>query len=255
MDIRPSIDDHVAVIDQQGLALADRANAAGLEARVPTCPQWTVRDLVAHQGMVHRWAAANLRGDTNHDTEASHAAGLASATPLAWYTAGLDELIATIEATPNDAEAMVFLKNAPPPRQFWARRQAHETAIHSVDALAASLGRWPRGDEVAVSPDVAADGIDELLMGFLPRRRSRLRSDDPVIIAVETEDTGNKWTVRLSTDPPETARRAPDDADARFTGSAVALYLGLWNRGDEIAVDGRSDVLDLWRSASRIRWS
>ena len=36
---------------------------AGLRAPVPTCPDWTVRNLVAHQGMVHRWAAAIVRGE------------------------------------------------------------------------------------------------------------------------------------------------------------------------------------------------
>src|SRR4051812_19574241 len=49
------------------------AGQAGLEASVPTCPGWTVRDLLVHQGMVHRWAAANVAG--------SAAAGLAAGLP------------------------------------------------------------------------------------------------------------------------------------------------------------------------------
>ena len=32
------------------------ADEAGLEAPVPTCPGWTVNDLVLHMGEVHRWA-------------------------------------------------------------------------------------------------------------------------------------------------------------------------------------------------------
>ena len=34
---------------------------------------------------------------------------------------------------PVDLEAFVFLNDAPAPRQFWARRQCHETTIHAVD--------------------------------------------------------------------------------------------------------------------------
>ena len=41
-----------------------RANAvsAGLDAPVPPCPGWTVRDLVLHVGLAHRWAVAILHG-------------------------------------------------------------------------------------------------------------------------------------------------------------------------------------------------
>ena len=44
--------------------LRNNAAAAGLDAPVPTCPGWTVRDLVTHQGLIHRWATANVRGVT-----------------------------------------------------------------------------------------------------------------------------------------------------------------------------------------------
>ncbi len=45
------------------------------------------------------------------------------------------------------------------------------------------------------------------------------------------------------------------DADARLTGSAAALYLALWNRGDEIDVRGNREVLDRWRETQRIGWT
>jgi hypothetical protein len=67
---------------------------------------------------------------------------------------------------------MVFLNDAPPPRRFWARRQAHETTIHSVDAIAARSQRWPTASDVAIDPLLAADGIDELLMGFITRGKA-----------------------------------------------------------------------------------
>ena len=44
------------------VAFVRYADRAGLQASVPTTPDWTVRQLIAHQGMVHRWAAAILKG-------------------------------------------------------------------------------------------------------------------------------------------------------------------------------------------------
>jgi hypothetical protein len=45
---------------------------------------WDVAALVTHQGMVHRWAAANVRGDSAHRTEDSEAAAAAAADLLAY---------------------------------------------------------------------------------------------------------------------------------------------------------------------------
>ena len=39
--------------------VAEAAAEAGLDAPVPTCPGWQVRELVQHIGVTHRWAAAN----------------------------------------------------------------------------------------------------------------------------------------------------------------------------------------------------
>ena len=52
--------------------------------------------------------------------------------------------------------------------------------------------------------------------------------------------------------PPTTVREAePDDADIVLSGSAVALYLTLWNRSDELNGTG----LDLWAEGARVTWS
>jgi uncharacterized protein (TIGR03083 family) len=137
MPTRLSLELHLEALVRGGNALREAAATAGLDAKVPTCPAWDVTNLVTHQGMVHRWAAANLRGDTGHDTAASQAEAGAAASLLDWYDHGLAALVDTVQATPEDAKAMVFLRDAPPPRRFWARRQAHETTIHSVDAISA----------------------------------------------------------------------------------------------------------------------
>ena len=186
------------------------------------------------------------------DEDAVERGGLEADDPVAWLRDGCERLIATIEAAPDDLEAQVFLVDAPPPKQFWARRQCHETTIHAVDALAATLGRAPRAEDTWISRDLALDGIDELLTGFMPRPRSRLRSDDPTTIAVVPDDADPRWTVTVTQRPPTTVREAsPDDADVVVSGSAVALYLTLWNRSDEL--DGTG--LDLWAEGARVTWA
>jgi uncharacterized protein (TIGR03083 family) len=250
-----SLDDHLGALVRSGAALGEAAAAAGLEAKVPTCPAWDVTDLLVHQGMVHRWAAANLRGEPDHDTAASQAEGKAAASLLAWYTQGLAALVDTLRTTAEDAKAMVFLRDAPPPRRFWARRQAHETTIHSVDAIAARSQRWPTASDVAIDPVLAADGIDELLMGFITRGKGRLHAAEPSTVLIRTDDTGHGWTLRISDGPTVAAPGAIERPEVVFSGTAVQLYLSLWNRADEITTNGRSDLIEQWRKQIRIRWS
>lgn len=250
-----SLEDHIEALVCSGAALREAAAAAGLDAKVPTCPGWVVTKLVIHQGMVHSWAAANLRGDADHDTSASEAEAGAAADLLGWYSAGLAALVDTLHATAEDAKAKVFLNDAPPPRRFWARRQAHETTIHSVDAISARHGRWPTALDVGIHPALAADGIDELLTGFITRGKGRLHSAEPYTVLVRTDDTGHAWTVRICDGPIVTTPGETSRSDVVFSGTAVQLYLSLWNRANEIATNGRSDVIDQWRSQIRIRWS
>jgi uncharacterized protein (TIGR03083 family) len=250
-----SLEQHLEALARSGAALGEAAAGAGLDAKVPTCPAWDVTDLVVHQGMVHRWAAANLRGERGHDTAASQAGGRAAASLLAWYADGLAGLVDTVRSTPEDAEAMVFLRDAPPPRRFWARRQAHETTIHAADAAAAVLGRWPAAADVDVDPALAADGIDELLMGFITRGKGRLHTPEPSTVLVRTDDTGHAWTLRIGDGPVVTTPGGTDQPAAVLSGTAVQVYLSLWNRADELAVEGRADLVDQWRRQVRIRWS
>jgi len=161
------------------------------------------------------------------------------------------ELIGSITAAPEDLVTLVFLNDAPAARGFWARRQCHETTIHAVDALAACLGRPPRPGEVWVDPELAGDGIDELLGGFLTRPRSRLRCDEDALLVVRPDDLADWWQVAIGPRPAVTTRRttgdeSPDDADWELTGGAVELYLRLWNR---------TSPPEEWRRLTAVTWS
>jgi hypothetical protein len=98
-----SLEDHLGALVRSGAALGEAAAAAGLDARVPTCPAWDVTELVVHQGMVHRWAAANLRGERDHDTAASQAEGKAAATLLDWYSALVETSAEPVGVSPRFA--------------------------------------------------------------------------------------------------------------------------------------------------------
>ena len=247
------IEEYVAHLRDDGRALADAAERAGFDAPVPSCPEWTVRDLVHHQGDIHRWAAANLTRDNSEpmDDDERQACVLTwpddDAALLDWFRDGHAHLVKTLESVPDDVVAWSFLP-APNARHFWARRQAHETAIHRGDSESAS------GEVTAYEPTFAADGIDELLMGFAGRP-GKAMSSEPRTLAIEPTDAPGRWLMTLG---PE--RRAVADsgdaADCTVAGPASDLYLLLWNRRapDGLDVSGDSGLLALWRDSLKVQW-
>ncbi|MCK0111569.1 maleylpyruvate isomerase N-terminal domain-containing protein [Ornithinimicrobium sp. F0845] len=268
-----SVEPHVAGLRAAVDAFGADAAGAGLEAKVPTAPAWTVRKLLAHQGMVHRWARANLRGESSHPPT-WNAEGQAVADPVGWLVEGAEALVSTLEEVPDDVKAMVFLKDAPPPRLFWARRQCHETTIHAVDARAARLGRPPLPEDTQIADAVALDGIDEVLTGFITRGSSRFSDVGPVRVRVRPTGHDQGWSVlvrdgaavttRVGTeagadddgaDRALTATGGGDVEEVRLSGSPVGLYLALWNRTVADAVEDPAGFLDTWRDRVRVRWS
>jgi uncharacterized protein (TIGR03083 family) len=201
---------------------------------------------------VHRWAAGYVTtGNTEPPTDAANAEIFdAPGTEhlLEWYRAQHAALVEALAAADPALTCWTFLP-APSPLAFWARRQAHETAIHRVDAEAAN------SSVTASPPAFSVDGIDELLNGFLSRPRGRLVADPPRTVAVQATDVDAAWTVHIEPDRRRVVagRQA---ADLTVTGSASDLYYLLWNRCDTARLDVRGDdtILDLWRHAATIRW-
>ncbi|MDE9367665.1 maleylpyruvate isomerase family mycothiol-dependent enzyme [Luteipulveratus sp. YIM 133132] len=243
----------------EGIALATArldayAQSTGLEATVPTCRGWTVSRLIAHLGMVHRWATAIVRELPRQDTERLEEEGLETADPLTWLGHGSDVLRASLRRAPADLDVFFFLNDAPAPREAWARRQCHETTVHAVDALSAQLGRVPTSVEADIPPEVAADGVDELLSGFATRPGEGLTSTQRVEVDVRAVDTGDVWRAVVSDGPLQVVRTGrPQEADSVVTGTAAQLYLGLWNRGEEMRCEGR-DVVSFWRDRMQVTW-
>ncbi len=250
--------EHVATLRRSARSLIRDAAALSMGDRVPTCPEWNVADLVGHAGGVASWAATIVAESRSVNLPEDEIAALFEAPRqkdalLEWYAAAVTRLAAALQ-DPANKPGVVFLMDPPEPLAFWARRQAHEATIHRVDALSATLGHLPTSAQAGVDLPLALDGIDELLTGFVPRQTSHLHTDEPTVVRVAPTDAEARWTVSVGTGPPVTVRDAAAAADVVLTGSASALYLGLWNRGDEIAEHGSGPVLGLWRDKVRVRW-
>jgi uncharacterized protein (TIGR03083 family) len=250
--------EHIDVLRHQGDQLAAAAERSGLDASVPPCPSWQVKDLLRHTGYVNRWAGRHLTEcpDTVLDgpPEADILRGGAPDPDLlAWFRAGHAALVETLSTADPGLVCATFI-DAPSSLAFWARRQAHETAIHRADADSAS-GVLPEYE-----PEFAADGIDELIMGFGQRRKYRPSADRDGSVQVRTTDTGHAW--HIGTEDGRIQARRDHDGPApacTVTGPASGIYLFLWNRSDAaqagVTISGDPGFLGLWQSSVRVRWS
>jgi uncharacterized protein (TIGR03083 family) len=253
MDVAAYLDE----VRRNGKLLADAA-AGALDRPVPSCEGWRVRDLLKHTGMVHRWAAANVVracGEPMTEDERHEAVGPypADESLVRWFRDGCAALVDVLESADPGVRCWTFMA-APSPLAFWARRQAHETAIHRVDAESAG------GKITPVPAGFAADGIDELLTGFLPRSR-RAPTGRSAALAVRATDARGAgradWLVRLGPEPVG----GPGEeglAQCRISGNASDLYLLLWNRRGGslggIDVAGDASVLSQWHENVQVKW-
>jgi uncharacterized protein (TIGR03083 family) len=240
----------ITALRADGELLADIAADASLDAEVPGCPDWRARDLVGHLGRVHRWARTIVADRVGAEGFGKLGEVMSSPQPddgelVDWFRAGHHDLLDTLEKAPADLECFTFMP-APTPLTFWARRQAHETAVHRVDAEQAA------GRPSTVDPEFAADGVDELLTGFLPRSR-KVRAADPRTLLVSVDD--RHWLVTVGPEPGSVEVAAPQPADVTISGPAVATYLALWNRvrWDQLTVTGDDNLERFWGELFRVR--
>ncbi|WEV77823.1 maleylpyruvate isomerase family mycothiol-dependent enzyme [Janibacter cremeus] len=253
------IDRHIEALQLEAQLFAGAARRTDLDAPVSSCPGWDVRDLVRHLAEIHLWAAAQVanRAAKMWVDDLSELSGYwpdlavfwpGDAELIDWYLETNLNLVRELTSAPVDLECRTFLP-APSPLAMWARRQAHETAVHRFDAE--SAGMTP----TSFDPEFATDGIDELLASFAPRG-TRFSIDSPGTMAVHANDTDTRWHVTMAPNG-ITSTGGGHPADVTLIGPASELYLALWNRGDDstIEVVGNRDVLDTWHNGHRVRWS
>jgi uncharacterized protein (TIGR03083 family) len=239
-------DAYLAQLSDDGTLIADIAGQSALDDVVHSCPGWVLRDLVTHLGGVHRWAASIVANAMPHNDEVTGdrvGTGPDDADLLDWFREGHEALVAALRAAPSDLQCFTFLP-APTPLLFWARRQAHETAIHRADAQTA------RGQITPFNSEFARDGIEELLFGFAARPRPAIT---PGTMLLKPDDLAVSWLVSFG-DHGVSASVAEAATDATVVGHASDIYLWLWNRPSVAEVRGDHAVAARWRDV-RVRWS
>jgi uncharacterized protein (TIGR03083 family) len=260
---------YIEALREEGELLADAAGRAGLAAPVPACPGWSVADLLRHTSYIHRWAAGIVaQGLTRPPDEPSEEEilrrGPETDALVRWFREGHAALVRTLEEADPDLDCWAFL-SAPSPLAFWARRQAHETAIHRVDAEQAAAGAAQASasdgadEAIRFEPGFAANGVDELIMGFLARNIGRRNwpglGGDLAVHAGDGPDAQASWLVAGWPGAAGVSRGA-GPADCTVAGRASDLYLLLWNRGaaGALQVTGDPGVLGAFGRAVTITW-
>ena len=225
---------YLAAITRETEALV-AVSEGNLEAQVPSCPDWTVADLVYHVGDVH-WSWRKLvaeRRQTGHTGET--APRPSDDDLLDWIR---DESGRLVEALAVDPSIPVWTWAPQKDVSFVQRRMAHETIVHRADADLA------RGAIGPLDAALAADGVDEFLTWFLPGDPDEL-ADPGETIHLHATDSGHEWLVRVAGgEATVTREHAKGDAAARAP-VADLLWL-LWRRTPASGVDvvGDAAVLD-----------
>jgi uncharacterized protein (TIGR03083 family) len=198
------------------LGLVRRVDPA---ARVPGCPGWSAADLTAHLTGVHRWAAAMSRTPPDATELPDDTDPPIAADPAREYAAAAAELLSALDEDPH--RACLTLRGAGTPAD-WARRQLHETLVHTWDlADAGGLPRW-------APPEVVADAVSEVLDTMQPRQVRLGRMPAP---QVEVELLGSRrWT--LGSGPSVASVAGPDDELLRLLWRRTT-----WDRA-QLVVDG-----------------
>ncbi|MEU6668294.1 maleylpyruvate isomerase family mycothiol-dependent enzyme [Streptomyces sp. NPDC046727] len=233
-------------------------SGADLSATVPTCPDWSLEELVRHVGGALRWVDAVVRGraQENIPEEDVPLAGgpekRGDAAALDQWLADTGELVvgALREAGPDTRVwGWAGVLNA----GFWARRMVCEITVHRADATLAA------GLPYEVAPDIAADVLDEWLQLVewvqhnAPHDAARdLRGPHRSIHlhATDTEPALNaEWLVELGEDG-MSWRRGHEKATVALRGPLTSVLLAFYRRlppdGPGLEVLGDRELLEFW---------
>jgi uncharacterized protein (TIGR03083 family) len=162
---------HCAEIVAQTALLTGYLDGADLKVQVSTCPGWNASQLLRHVDGGHRWAAEIV------STRAVSPPPDVALRDLSGYT---DEDPTLLAASLTDGASLLAaaLREAGPKAQMWcpvdgggaafyARRFAHETAIHRADAALALGTRFVIDGDFAAT--VSMSGLNLVVSLFISR--------------------------------------------------------------------------------------
>ena len=248
------------LIDERSVAFrAAIAAAPSLEVQVPTCPEWTLLDLVQHLGAVHRvWAATVAAGPADEppaetESERAQAAPRESEGLLAWSAESTERLLSALRESGPDRGCWTWWAGSQSPQTSGAvaRHQLVEVTVHTYDA------QITVGAPQSLPEEVALDAVDEFLCtccsgtGAWPH--------EPTAVDYHAIE-GSSWRLSLSADGSRTTRLPTlgtrpaiasgeqlDAAGASLRGTAGDLVLALYDRipVDALELEGDRRIFDL----------
>jgi uncharacterized protein (TIGR03083 family) len=228
---------------------------------VPSCPGWTIGALVRHLAGGQRWAAELVASRATEPRDDAFFRDVVRGTEQspaeldAQLADGSTALAGALRDAGPDAELWTPLGHGT--AAFFARRFAHETAVHRADATLAA------GLPYDLDAEVAVDALDEWLelaslpqmLDLFPGRRALLGPGRTVHLhATDTPDVLDaEWVVDLTGDVPSW-RRAHEKAAVAVRGPVTGLLLLVYGRrrveetGAEVF--GDRELLDSWLAAT-----
>jgi uncharacterized protein (TIGR03083 family) len=238
-------DAFVAHVRADADRIAELAATGRLDEPAPTCPGWSIRDVVEHTAEVYLHKVAAMRDKVLPDesTPGWPPPRGTESTPEYFTAARAAVLHELTSREPGEACPTWWTDDQTV--GFWGRRMAHESVIHRLDVEIAS------GDVTPVDPDLAVDGIDEVLRRMLAGDWS----DDPVAEGAGTvlglESGGRRWRIILEPKAVVvTVPRHDYPVDATVSGDPVTVYRWAWGRGDAegVTVDRDASYLHVLRA-------
>lgn len=228
----------VAFVRSEGEAIVS-ASRQGVDVTVPTCGDWTVGDLCRHVGAIYGYVAHVVSERLTSASEVRPEAP-ADADPVEWLEDQLDDLVAALSGCDADTP-MWNWSGETQVAAFWARRTAHESAVHRFDAQRA------HGIAQPIDADLAEDGMDEFVDVLLPAVVAYRGIELPAATyAFESVEDGAR-RIRFGDDG---VGRAGIDgaADVTVRGTSSALLLAMNNRvpWSSLEVEGDAGALDEW---------
>ncbi|MER8045528.1 maleylpyruvate isomerase family mycothiol-dependent enzyme [Streptomyces sp. NPDC094032] len=223
---------------------------------VPSCPGWTLADLVRHHGATHRWTEHLVRTGATARVRAQEVPLALPADPADhpdWLAASAQAALRALREAEPDAP--VWSYGSDPHVRFFPRRLLFEAIVHLADAGLA-LGREP----VPVDPGTAADGIEEFLenlpyFSWAAEPVAQLGRDGASLRLTAT-DTGAAWTVTLGGGGFGWQRRAEGEPTASVEGTAADLLLLVYGRyaadDTRFTRSGDRTLLDAWIAATAL---
>lgn len=241
---------------QDGNAFLANAAEADLTVPVPSCPGWTVLDLVHHLGGLYRYVQAHVaRGvTTKPDPEYRDKLVNQDLPPAEEAVAWWNEQFRGLHSTLTTLDPQMPAWNWAPQAKvvaFWLRRMAHETSVHRWDMQMALHGLAE-----PIEQRLAADGVAEVLDTWLPAGRRKGPTHRYGVVHLAATDVGQEWFLRLRGEGVALLDTATilDDADpheqAVAAGTASDLQLALMGRVgfDLLDVAGDESLLEALRT-------